>query len=158
MKATVLMWLMPQWISYRLVPYLCPPGLTKTSCLARNSHDSIDSRCSGKEHALPTRKSFGNRAYVSFRVLRLLSPILFALGVSQFPCALRDWAVLVLFRRLSSIFVRSRRLSSIVMRFGNSRVLSSTRGFSYALGDSRALLVALINSRVFSLPSSSWFG
>ena len=142
MKVTVLTWLMPRWISYRLVPYLRPPGLTTMSLfpefslvsLARNSYDSIESRWSGKEPVLRTRKSFGNRASVSSRVLRLLSPILFALGVSQFPCALRDWFVLVRFQQLSSIFLRSRRLSSIFMRlyqfsrvFVDSQILARSR-------------------------------
>ena len=127
MKVTVLMWLMPQWISYRWVVYLLTSGQPNDSesvyqnsishlRLARNFHNTI------------WQPLFRKGACSSYPRYRWKS--------RHHTCTVLFSPFLVRFRSFSSVLVRSQRLSntytlsptlsklsSIFMRFYNSRVL-----------------------------------
>lgn len=137
MKATVLMWLMPQWTLYRWVAYLCPVAAPKASesvyKLELNLTETLMARLTDgvwKRSLLfePERVSEIEPSSILVRLVcsRQFS---FSIGVSRyFSCALRDWPILVHPWRLSSIFMRFFQFSCVVADFFR---------FSSALGGSR---------------------
>ena len=139
MKVTVLMWLMPQWISYRWVVYLLTSGQPNDSesvyknsiChlrLARNFHNTI------------WQPLFRKGACSSYPRYRWKSRQHHTCAVVFSPFLVRSRSfssVLVRSQRLANTYtisptVRSRKLLSIFMRFYQ---------FSCVVVDSRALSV-----------------
>ena len=154
MKVTVLMWLMPQWISYRWVVYLLTSGHPNDSAsvyknsishfsLTRNSHNTIWQPLFPKGACSSDPKD--RRKWKQHQFTWLYSRhFSCAFGVSRHFRALSDSLVRSLLRspRLSPLFIRFCRFSCVVVV---SRRFSCAVGdFSCPLGGSCKLLCVLV--------------